>query len=55
MGISQVNLNRLVCLQKRACNYIFVNVVESMEDLKILTAYDRLYLRFKQSLYTKLL
>ena len=48
-GTSQVNLNRFFCLQKRACNlildYNIVNVVESMEDLKILTVYDRLYLR----------
>ena len=48
-GTSQVNLNRIFRLQKRACkivlDYYVVNVVESMEDLKILTVYDRLYLR----------
>ena len=48
-GTSQVNLNRIFPLQKRACkiilDYNVVNVVESMEDLKILTVYDRLYLR----------
>ena len=48
-GTSQVNLNRIFRLQKRACkiilDYNVVNVVESMEDLKILTVYDRLYLR----------
>ena len=46
---SQVNLNRIFRLQKRACkiilDYNVVNVVESMEDLKILTVYDRLYLQ----------
>ena len=48
-GTSQLNLNRIFRLQKRACkiilDYNVVNVVESMEDLKILTVYDRLYLR----------
>ena len=48
-GTSQVNLNRIARLQKRACkiilDYNVVTVVESMEDLKILTVYDRLYLR----------
>ena len=48
-GTSQVNLNRIFRLQKRACkiilDYNVVNVVESMKDLKILTVYDRLYLR----------
>ena len=48
-GTSQVNLNRIFRLQKRACkiilDYNIVNVVESMEDLKILTVYVRLYLR----------
>ena len=48
-GTSQINLNIIFRLQKRACKIIFdynvENVVESMEDLKMLTVYDRLYLR----------
>lgn len=48
-GTSQINLNRILRLQKRACkiilDYNVENILESMEELKILTIYDRLYLR----------
>ena len=47
-GTSQVNSNRIVRLRKQACklilDYNVANVVESMDDLKILTVYHRLYL-----------
>ena len=48
-GTSQLNLNRLFRLQKRACkiilDYNVENVLESMKKLKILTIYERLFLR----------
>ena len=48
-GTSQVNLNRIFRLQKRACkiilDYNVENVLVNMDELKILTVYDRLYLR----------
>ena len=54
-GTSQVNLNRIFRLQKRACkiilDYNVENVLESMEELKILSIYDRLYLRKAKFMY----
>ena len=48
-GTSQVNLNRIFRLQKCACkiilDYNVENILDCMEELKILTIYDRLYLR----------
>ena len=48
-GTSQVNLSRIFRLQKRACkiilDYNVENVLVNMDELKILTVYDRLYLR----------
>ena len=48
-GMSQLNLNRLFRLQKRACkiilDYNVENVLESMQEIKILTIYERLFLR----------
>ena len=48
-GTSQLNLNRLFRLQKRACkiilDYNVENILESMKELKILTIYERLFLR----------
>ena len=44
-GTSQMNLNKFFCLQKRACKIILDNnvddVMESMQDLKILTVFDK--------------
>ena len=44
-GTSQMNLNKLFCLQKRACkiilDYNVDDVMESMQDLKILTVFDK--------------
>ena len=54
-GTSQINLNRIFRLQKRACKIILdynVNdIMESMQDLKILTVFDRLYLRKAKFMY----
>ena len=48
-GTSQLNLNRLFRLQKRACkiilDYNIENILESMQEIKILTIYERLFLR----------
>ena len=48
-GTSQINLERIFRLQKRACkiilDYNIVNIYQSMEDLKILTVFERLFLR----------
>ena len=48
-GTSQINLDRIFRLQKRACkiilDYNIVNIYQSMEDLKILTVFERLFLR----------
>ena len=44
-GTSQINLNRIFRLQKRACkiilDYNVENIEESMEELEILTMYDK--------------
>ena len=54
-GTSQINLDRIFRLQKRACkiilDYNVENVLESMEELKILSIYDRLYLRRAKFMY----
>ena len=54
-GTSQINLNRIFRLQKRACKIILdynVNdIMESMQDLKILNVFDRLYLRKAKFMY----
>ncbi|MCG7879038.1 MAG: reverse transcriptase family protein [Candidatus Thiodiazotropha endolucinida] len=54
-GTSQMNLNRVFRLQKRACkiilDYNVENILESMKDLKILTIFDRLYLRKAKFMY----
>ena len=48
-GTSHVNLNIIFRLQKRACkiilDYNVEKVLVNMDELKILTVYDRLYLR----------
>ena len=52
---SQTNLQRLFRLQKRACriilDYNVTNISESMESLKILTIYERLFLRKAKFMY----
>ena len=54
-GTCQSNLNRLFRLQKRACkvilDYEVVSSIESMQDLKILTIFDRVYLRKAKFMY----
>ncbi len=48
-GTSQTNLDRIFRLQKRACkiilDYNVENTLESMQNLKILTIFERIYLR----------
>ena len=48
-GTSPSNLDRIFCLQKRACkvilDYNVDNSFDSMQDLKILTVFERLFLR----------
>ena len=48
-GTSQLHLNRLFRLQKRACkiilDYNVENILKSMQEIKILTIYERLFLR----------
>ena len=48
-GTSQINLERIFRLQKRACkiilDYHVENIYQSMEDLKILTVFEILFLR----------
>lgn len=48
-GTSQRNLDRIYRLQKRACkiilDYQYVNIADSMEELKILNIYERIYLK----------
>ena len=48
-GTSQNNLERIFRLQKRAVkiilDYNVDNIFQSMEDLKILTVFERLFLR----------
>ena len=48
-GTSQRNLERLYRLQKRACkiilDYQYENIADSMEELKILNIYERIYLK----------
>ena len=50
-----MNLNRIFRLQKRACkiilDYNVGDVMESMQDLKILTVFDRLYLNKSKFMY----
>ena len=52
---SQTNLQRLFRLQKRACriilDYNVTNISESMESLKILTIYGRLFLQKAKFMY----
>ena len=47
-----MNLNRIFRLQKRECkmilDYSVDHVMESMQDLKMLTVFDRLYLKNKK-------
>ena len=54
-GTSQINLNRIFRLQKRACkiilDYNVEDILESMEELKILNVFDRLYLRRAKFMY----
>ncbi|MCU7801469.1 MAG: hypothetical protein KZQ70_15395, partial [gamma proteobacterium symbiont of Lucinoma myriamae] len=54
-GTSQMNLNRIFRLQKRACkiilDYNVEDVLQSMQELKILTVFDRLYLRKAKFMY----
>ena len=48
-GTSQRNLDRIYRLQKRACkiilDYKYDNIANSMEELKILNIYERIYLK----------
>ena len=48
-GTSQYNLNRILRLQKRAVkiivNYQYDNIANSMDELKILNIYERIFLR----------
>ena len=48
-GTSQRNLGRIYSLQKRACkiilDYQYENIASSMEELKILNIYERIYLK----------
>ena len=48
-GTSQYNLNRIYRLQKRAVkiivNYQYDNIANSMDELKILNIYERIFLR----------
>ena len=48
-GTSQRNLDRIYRLQKRACkiilDYKYENIADSMEELKILNIYERIYLK----------
>ena len=48
-GTSQRNLDRIYRLQKRACkiilDYKYENIADSMEELKILNIYERIYLQ----------
>ena len=52
---SQTNLKRLFQLQKRACKVIFDynvdNIFESMESLKLLTVYERIFVRKAKFMY----
>ena len=54
-GTSQINLERIFRLQKRACkiilDYNIDNIYQSMEDLKILTVFERLFLRKSKFLF----
>ena len=48
-GTSEYNLNRIYKLQKRAVkiiiNYQYDNIANSMDELKILNIYERIFLR----------
>ena len=48
-GTSQRNLDRIYRLQKRACkiilDYQYENIATSMEELKILNIYERIFLK----------
>ena len=50
-----MNLNRIFRLQKRACkiimDYNVVDVIQTMQELKILTVFERLYLRKAKLMY----
>lgn len=54
-GTTQLNLNRIFRLQKRACkiimDYNVENISECMQKLKILTVFERLYLRKAKFMY----
>ena len=54
-GTSQRNLGRIYSLQKRACkiilDYQYENIASSMEELKILNIYERIYLKKAKFMY----
>ena len=54
-GTSQRNLDRIYRLQKRACkiilDYQYENIAISMEELKILNIYERIYLKKAKIMY----
>lgn len=54
-GTSHINLDRVFRLQKRACkiilDYNVNNIMESMQDLKILNIFDRINLRRAKFMY----
>lgn len=54
-GTTQLNLNRIFRLQKRACkiimDYNVENISECMQKLKILNVFERLYLRKAKFMY----
>ena len=54
-GTSQRNLDRIYRLQKRACkiilDYQYENIAISMEELKILHIYERIYLKKAKIMY----
>lgn len=55
-GTSQTNLNRLYKLQKRACkiilDYEYTDIIKSMDDLKILSIYERIFLRKSKFMFS---
>ena len=54
-GTSQYNLNRIYRLQKRAVkiivNYQYDNIANSLDELKILNIYERIFLRKNKDYY----
>ena len=55
-GTSQRNLDRIYRLQKRACkiilDYQYENIATSMEELKILNIYERIFLKKAKFMFT---